>query len=227
MRHISLCCGVEDESSVLTTLTEAIMGHCRPASLRRLKISKAHGIADDDVPEPWPLLFEHVAPLIAFNGLAAISISAFHGTTITDGDCEQLAQAWPAPQLGKLTFDVHGTHATTVTCTLAGVAAFARHCPLLHRINIPFDATIIPTDLPNAQRQLAAGVLARQVEVVAKTFANISDAPGVAQFLSKAFQPKKLEVLHRSFGTAGFEDTEVERRDVLWLQVQSIVSGRH
>ncbi|KAI5827615.1 hypothetical protein K523DRAFT_354180 [Schizophyllum commune Tattone D] len=146
MTHIYLTSDYAwEESSDLCDLTRAVGIHCNHDNLRGFHVSWADDGNGKDA-EEWPLLFEHIAPLLAFPNLTAVSFTNFDGMTLTDDNCTQMARAWP--QLRMVDFTPVGIQEADPLCTWEGFAAFARFCPDLYSVALPFNASAVPTSDP-------------------------------------------------------------------------------
>ncbi|KAL1700964.1 hypothetical protein EV121DRAFT_213066 [Schizophyllum commune] len=176
-----------EESSDLCDLTRAVETHCTHESLRRFHVSWADDGNGKDA-DDWPLLFEHIAPLLAFQNLTAVSFTDFDGMTLTDDNCAQMARAWPQPQ--RVDFTPVGIQEADPLCTWKGFAAFARYCPDLYSVALPFNASSLPSSNP------ASSAVARssRINIIVFNYAPIKDARDVVRFFSDVFPAKEMRV---------------------------------
>ncbi|KAJ7610121.1 hypothetical protein FB45DRAFT_1038169 [Roridomyces roridus] len=80
--------------------------------------------------------------LFCFRNLVHVSLEHIVAVDMDDAVAVDMARAWPCIEVLASLCDT--THRITPRMTLEGVSAFAQHCPLLRRLSILFDATVVP-----------------------------------------------------------------------------------
>ncbi|KAJ7616493.1 hypothetical protein FB45DRAFT_1063933 [Roridomyces roridus] len=80
--------------------------------------------------------------LFCFNNLVHVSLAHIIAVDLDDAVALDMARAWPRIEL--LLFPCDNTHRIKPRMTLEGVYAFAKHCPLLQKLAILFNATTVP-----------------------------------------------------------------------------------
>ncbi|KAJ7495627.1 hypothetical protein FB451DRAFT_1478653 [Mycena latifolia] len=109
----------------------ALARHCTQASLRDIRIIRAHAVVADTI-----------QPLLSFNSLVSVHLAHPVGFDLDDSAILAMARAWP--QLQFLSLIVRPARHMGCRVTLQGVSAFAAHCPILHTLELMFNATVVP-----------------------------------------------------------------------------------
>ncbi|KAL1723969.1 hypothetical protein EV715DRAFT_286032 [Schizophyllum commune] len=209
-----------ESSRDLCDLTRAVRTHCDRASLQRFSVCRS--VYTDEGME-WPLLFEHIAPLIAFRNLTELSLPAFDGTVLTDDDCTQMARAWPKLQIVDFTPQGIPWPEMDPACTWEGLAAFAQYCPDLDSVALPFDASSVPSWDP----ETPAAMRTSSITIYVHNYADIKDASDVARFFKRIFPLKALKVkFPRGTGVDPSieENPERLRRYASWSHVRELTA---
>ncbi|KAJ7149489.1 hypothetical protein C8R43DRAFT_1236499 [Mycena crocata] len=144
-------------------------------------------------------------PLLCFNNLVEVQLADGVGFDLDDAAVEALARA--CPRLEHLSLrDAGLEYLPWAHVTLAGLVAFAKHCPQLQSLGLAVNATVVPergtVDIMIRQNSLAI----LEVSNLPIT-AEIHDERGVAEFLSITFP-----ALRRTCGWPSVERVLQERR---------------
>ncbi|KAJ7510815.1 hypothetical protein B0H11DRAFT_1845529 [Mycena galericulata] len=141
-------------------------------------------------------------PLLKFPNLTVVRVEPPLYISLNDAFVESMAAAWP--QICDISFQSkydNGRRSPTPGVSLAGISAFARHCPHLHTIRMPINATNLPGPphpvISPPQRSL--------------TFLHVIDSPidssfDTASFLSAVFPTLDVIWTARQLGIDGEED---------------------
>ncbi|KAJ6566445.1 hypothetical protein B0H19DRAFT_1257661 [Mycena capillaripes] len=81
-------------------------------------------------------------PLLSFTNLVTVLLSHPVGFDLDDSTIRDMASAWPRIQ--RLYLMAGSYHHVRSRVTLAGLYAFANHCPCLRGLEMTFDATVVP-----------------------------------------------------------------------------------
>ncbi|KAJ6534328.1 hypothetical protein B0H19DRAFT_1080803 [Mycena capillaripes] len=168
---------------------QALFEHCSHASLREITLA---GEFDEEMA---PLSVAQAAvysvgpdtlrPLFAFTNLVEVRLVHPVGFNLDDASILDMARAWPHIVFLSLIARPHRHIASRVT--LEGLYAFAKYCPRLHRLEITFDATVVPNTRDNGQKRVAQQAL-HHLNVAASL---IKKPKRVATFLSALFPSLK------------------------------------
>lgn len=179
-------------------LTHVIRDHCAHPCLTRL-------VLHDNSHIPGPSFDPYMLrPLFAFTKLTIVDI-LYTLQHIDDTILGEMANAWP--QLERLTLG-SSTESYGGKMTLAGLVPFARYCPKLEAIWLPFDASKI--ERPGRKFRN------RQVTKLGMGYSNIKDATAVAEFLSDIFPNLCSIYWPVQNRTAGEKWAEVQKMLNMW-----------
>ena len=136
--------------------------------------------------------------------------------SLEDHECSTMATAWPKLLFLATWSILADEQLSTRSLPLASLAHFARHCPMLERLRVQIDTTVVPPLLPRSrsQRMMETPRL-KSLEVCRSMLSAESRAP-VAVFLVDHF-PKLEDVC-----ATRIPGDEVTDR---WSDVQGMLAG--
>ncbi|KAJ7089912.1 hypothetical protein C8R44DRAFT_957724 [Mycena epipterygia] len=155
--------------------------------------------------------FQH---LFCFANLVSLSITALIKLDLDDEMITDMARAWP--QLEKLEISTYPFHRPR--STLLGLHALAQHCPRLRKLEMLFNASIVPPPPTPSDCRLVVLEVSRSP---------IADALPVARFISAIF-PHVREVTTDLDGYAAADDDggqEALGYHRLWIEVAALLPG--
>ncbi|KAJ7436321.1 hypothetical protein FB451DRAFT_1454765, partial [Mycena latifolia] len=85
---------------------------------------------------------DHFRNLYSFPNLRIVELSIPDGFNLEDSTITAMARSWP--YLEDLRFDFAFAGVARPRTTLFGLQELAQHCPYLHTLEMPFDATTVP-----------------------------------------------------------------------------------
>ncbi|KAJ6611235.1 hypothetical protein B0H10DRAFT_1953196 [Mycena sp. CBHHK59/15] len=163
-------------------------------------------------------------PLLAFNNLLSVRVEPPFRICLDDDFVEAMAMAWPC--VADITFDskyVEGEPSPPPSVSLTDFSAFARHCPDLHTLRMPINATNIPAPPSTVSWPTQTSF----------NYLHVSDSPidsafAAAAFLSSVF-PALVEILtsRQSGIIENGDEPELEPADAeahaKWKEVEKLV----
>ncbi|KAJ7720525.1 hypothetical protein B0H16DRAFT_1432351 [Mycena metata] len=137
--NLGNCPTAEAAEKLFLTLAE----HSSHASLNTLLLKCEPEDLPEFSPEEYGLPLRALKPLFCFTNLVHVSIMTPVGYLLDDGAVSELAVAWPNIEELHLQALDHKQH----TATIVGLKAFAKHCPKLRTLEMPFNAlaVVLPT----------------------------------------------------------------------------------
>ncbi|KAJ7725029.1 hypothetical protein B0H16DRAFT_1736327 [Mycena metata] len=135
-------------------------------------------------------------PLLSFANLAHANIQLNAGFQLGDECVARIAEAWPLIETLRLTLPYEAKRAVASSITIAGLQAFAQHCPLLESLGLTLDGTIQPPKFKSTAA-VAHQELLRFIDVGISILTSPEDA---AEFLSTVFPSlSKIETYWDSY----------------------------
>ncbi|KAJ7123971.1 hypothetical protein C8R43DRAFT_1031472 [Mycena crocata] len=194
-------------------LFSSLESGCSHTSLEELQI---HSWEVDEVDTPdvenYLIPPRAVQLLFCFFNLTQVCIESGIGFALDDDTVGDMARAWPRLTLLELTA-VAGNVPPRVT--LSGLRAFAQYCPHLASLEIPFDASEVPS-LEDVYEHTAAN---HALAVLVATSCPMTAVRPVFEFLLEAF-PNLTTI--RTYRT-GWGAPRASEYDKLWKDVQSLL----
>ncbi|KAJ7773142.1 hypothetical protein B0H16DRAFT_1714046 [Mycena metata] len=171
---------------------------------KRVPVNQWHAITIDTDAETVPIDFtpddtitlHTFQPLLSFANLAHANIQLNAGFQLSDECVARIAEAWPLIETLRLTLPYEAKRAVASSITIAGLQAFARHCPLLQSLGLTLDGTIQPPKFKSTVA-VAHQELLRFIDVGVSILSSPEDA---AEFLSTVFPSlSKIETYWESY----------------------------
>ncbi|KAJ6541061.1 hypothetical protein DFH09DRAFT_929338 [Mycena vulgaris] len=159
-------------------------------------------------------------PLFVLANLRTVSLSTPVGFDLDNATVSELAHAWP--NLETLQFGASDFVHVPSRVTLAGLLPFARHCPLLHTLEIPLDAPCARSESPRSGSQSSASC-ARRSSHRSPILAPLA----VAGFLSSVFPTLRSVCTDREHRTNTAEHQEALVLHRKWKDVESALPLLH
>ncbi|KAJ7134059.1 hypothetical protein C8R43DRAFT_639985 [Mycena crocata] len=207
-----------------TTLYTALTTYCSHSELYSLEIeNNSQYSRDADIDFNVATYLVPITSLLmlrCFTNLATVCLQSPEGFELDDTTVESLARAWPRLTELILKADVVAMHHSNMT--LAGLRAFAQHCPKLEFLYITFNAVLV--EAPLLGEHPHARPVQRKLDRLQVGRSPIHTAGDVAAYLSGLFPV--LEVVS-PFGPVNNSDEEGEARWTIWRQVQDLLPVMH
>ncbi|KAJ7653967.1 hypothetical protein DFH06DRAFT_1203344 [Mycena polygramma] len=192
------------------------------SSLTALTVQREWGETEDSNPTTYVVARRSIRLLFCFPDLAILSITSAHGFDLDDGTVAEMARAWP--RIESLHLRSHSyihMPRTTVAC----LRSFARYCPHLRELTLPFDATTSPG--ADAARPRA---VQHSLQGLTVDHSPLTTPIAVARFLSGLF-PNLAEIeTHREFDDNDEDDADdmMEHGDAIrnhnrWKEVLTLL----
>ncbi|KAJ7708082.1 hypothetical protein B0H17DRAFT_450884 [Mycena rosella] len=122
-----------------------------------------------------------ITPLFCLPYLTVLSLSSQNGFDLDDATLSDMAAAWPCIETLELRFTSFSLARTiTPRATLRALQAFAHHCPKLRKLQVRFDASVVPEWDGTTVLGSLIGISINQSSISAPV-------PAVASFLSHVF----------------------------------------
>ncbi|KAJ7783110.1 hypothetical protein B0H16DRAFT_1803377 [Mycena metata] len=128
-----------------------------------------------DVTPDYTITLHTIEPLLSSVALSRVDLQLNEGFDLSDACVARVAEAWPMLEILRLTMPYKSRRAVASSITLAGLQAFAHHCPFLTTLALVLDGTVEapkfePSDTISQQyslRTLEVGVSSQRFPLIA------------------------------------------------------------
>ncbi|KAI4293676.1 hypothetical protein K525DRAFT_214339 [Schizophyllum commune Loenen D] len=199
----------------LRVLLGAVHAHVDPNTLASISISNtcmrhAH--------QPIPLQKESLLILAEFRNLSRIVLRNMTSIALGDEDWREVAGWWP--KLEHLRLETDFTADLSSACPLSTLAYFSRCCPRLAHLELPIDATFIPSSADVGVKLPPADAAPARMQIfVTPSTSPIEHADAVARYLAGVFPTLRAVIMR-------YSTVPREVREVLWREVGTLVAQR-
>ncbi|KAJ7184631.1 hypothetical protein C8R46DRAFT_983752 [Mycena filopes] len=203
-------------------LYSTIAAHCAHSSLELLHVQDEWTRKHSDIPPDeeyanFVVNSTTLRILFPFARLTNVILQTHHGFDLDDDVVSELARSWPRIEELKVSSEADRHILGTLPCvTLLGVLALGRHCPNLHKLELLFNASVVP---PLAASEPEPAVQQTSLKNLHVLCSPISAPAAVSAFLSDVF-PNLRDIHSHCLYAMGSEDSLVERD---WSAVHKVL----